>query len=101
MTDAGVPISTLATAPTSLTNFNPKNVYQAPVVAGQFRELFPSFGESKRLAQGLINERPTTQSIVDMIRGVPANANLGLQAMQSNVVGAPPSLNNVLSMIGK
>jgi hypothetical protein len=101
VTDAGTPISTLATAPTSLTNFNPKNVYQAPTVAGQFRELFPSFGESKRLAQGLINERPTTQSIVDMIRGTPANANLGLQTMQSNVVGAPPSLNNVLSMIGK
>ena len=101
MTDAGMPISTLATAPTSLTNFNPKNVYQAPTVAGQFRELFPSFGESKRLAQGLINERPTTQSIVDMIRGVPANPNLGLQTMQSNVVGAPQSLNNVLSMIGK
>jgi len=39
VTDAGTPISTLATAPTSLTNFNPKNVYQAPVVAGQFREL--------------------------------------------------------------
>jgi hypothetical protein len=101
MTDAGTPISTLATVPTSLTNFNPKNVYQAPTVAGQFRELFPSFGESKRLAQGLINERPSTQSIVDMIRGVPANTNLGLQAMQSNVVGAPQSLNNVLSMIGK
>jgi len=101
MTDAGMPISTLATAPTSLTNFNPKNVYQAPVVAGQFRELFPSFGESKRLAQGLINERPTTQSIVDMIRGVPANPNLGLQTMQSNVVGAPPSLNNVLGLIAK
>jgi hypothetical protein len=100
-TDAGTPISTMATAPTSLTNFNPKNVYQAPTVAGQFRELFPSFGESKRLAQGLINERPTTQSIVDMIRGVPANPNLGLQTMQSNVVGAPQSLNNVLSMIGK
>ena len=99
MTDAGVPISTLATAPTSLTNFNPKNVYQAPVVAGQFRELFPSFGESKRLAQGLINERPTTQSIVDMIRGVPANPNLGLQTMQSNV--APTSLNNVLGLIAK
>jgi hypothetical protein len=34
-----------------------------------------------------------------MIRGVPANPNLGLQTMQSNV--APTSLNNVLSMIGK
>jgi len=109
-TDAGTPITTLAKSPTVMFNaatpnapfnFNPANIYQAPIVAGQMRELFPSFGESKRLAQGLINERPSTQSIVDMIRGVPANPNLGLQTMQSNVVGAPQSLNNVLSMIGK
>jgi hypothetical protein len=110
MTDAGVPISTLATAPTTMynaanpnapSNFNPANIYQAPIVAGQLRDLFPSFGESKRLAQTLINERPTTQSIVDMIRGTPANANLGLQTMQNNVVGAPTSLNNILGMISK
>jgi hypothetical protein len=78
MTDAGVPISTLAKSPTAMfnpatpnapSNFNPANVYQAPIVAGQMRELFPAFGESKRLAQGLINERPTTQSIVNMIQG--------------------------------
>jgi len=109
-TDAGTPITTLAKSPTVMFNaatpnapfnFNPANIYQAPIVAGQMRELFPSFGESKRLAQGLINERPSTQSIVDMIRGVPANPNLGLQTMQSNVVGAPPSLNNVLGLIAK
>lgn len=93
--------STLAKAPTSPFNFNPQNVYQTPTVAGQFRELFPSFGESKRLAQGLINERPSTQSIVNMIQGLPADANLGLNTMQNNVVGAPTSLNNVLSLIGK
>ena len=108
MTDAGVPISTLAKSPTAMfnpatpnapSNFNPANVYQAPIVAGQMRELFPAFGESKRLAQGLINERPTTQSIVNMIQGLPANSNLGLQTMQNNV--APTSLNNVLGLIGK
>ena len=100
-TDAGQKIGTVAKTPTTPFNFNPANIYQAPIVAGQMRELFPSFGESKRLAQGLINERPTTQSIVDMIRGVPANPNLGLQTMQSNVVGAPTSLNNVLGLIAK
>jgi len=37
----------------------------APV--GQFRELFPSFAESKRLAGQMVANRPTTQSIVNMI----------------------------------
>jgi len=108
MTDAGVPITTLAKSPTAMfnpatpsapSNFNPANIYQAPIVANQMRELFPAFGESKRLAQGLINQRPTTQSIVNMIQGLPADNTLGLKTMQSNVV--PTSLNNVLGMIGK
>jgi hypothetical protein len=100
-TDAGQKINTLAKTPTTPLNFNPANIYQPPIVAGQMRELFPSFGESKRLAQGLINERPTTQSIVNMIQGLPADNSLGLNTMQNNVVGAPTSLNNILSMIGK
>jgi hypothetical protein len=100
MTDANKPITTLAKTTTPL-NFNPANIYQQPIVAGQMRELFPSFGESKRLAQGLINQRPTTQSIVNMIQGLPADDTLGLNTMQNNVVGAPTSLNNILSMIGK
>lgn len=99
-TDAGKMIGTQAKAITSPFNFNPANIYQTPVTTGQFRELFPSFGESKRLAQGLINQRPTTQSIVNMIQGLPVD-NLGLQTMQNNVVGAPTSLNNVLGMISK
>jgi len=101
MTDANKPITTLAKTPTTPFNFNPANVYQQPIVAGQMRELFPAFGESKRLAQGLINQRPTTQSIVNMIQGLPADNTLGLNTMQNNVVGAPTSLNNILSMIGK
>ena len=36
---------------------------------GQFKELFPSFAESKRLAGQVVAGRPTTQSIVDMIQG--------------------------------
>lgn len=113
--------STLVKEPTSPFNFNPANIYQAPIVAGQMRELFPSFDESKRLAQGLINERPTTQSIVNMIQGQPVNtANLmgnfaptqslmptgvpigmptGLQT--GLPIGGQPSLSNILSMISK
>jgi len=94
-TDTGTPITTLAKSPTVMynpanptapSNFNPANIYQAPIVAGQMRELFPSFGESKRLAQGLINERPTTQSIVNMIQG--ANAN---PAFRPTTTVAPPA----------
>ena len=44
-----------------------KQLEAAPV--GQFRELFPSFAESKRLAGEMVAGRPTTQSIVDMIQG--------------------------------
>lgn len=40
---------------------------QTATPAGQFRELFPSFAESKRLATQTIASRPTTQSIVNMI----------------------------------
>jgi hypothetical protein len=36
---------------------------------GQFRELFPSFAESKRLAGQMVANRPSTQSIIDMIQG--------------------------------
>ncbi len=120
-TDAGQRINTLAKTPTTPLNFNPANIYQAPIVAGQMRELFPAFGESKRLAQGLINERPTTQSIVNMIQGQPVNtANLmgNLAPTQSLMptgvpvgmptgmpmgtpIGGQPSLSNILSMISK
>lgn len=42
---------------------------------GQFRELFPSFEESKRLAAQTIANRPTTQQVVNMISN-PQNPNL-------------------------
>ena len=133
-TDTGGFISTLAGSqtrmydprnPTAPFNFNPANIYQPPIVAGQMRELFPSFGESKRLAQGLINQRPTTQSIVNMIQGQPVNPMMGNVAqtpiptglntaiptglqtnmptgLQTNMpVGGQPSLSNILSMIAR
>lgn len=40
---------------------------QQTATVGQFRELFPSFAESKRLAGEMVANRPTTQSIVNMI----------------------------------
>jgi len=46
------------------------DVKQNNVTAGQLRELFPSFAESKRLAGEMVANRPSTQSIVNMIQGV-------------------------------
>jgi hypothetical protein len=60
---AGTPIKQIGTDTTSITG---TPVQQAAPV-GQFRELFPSFAESKRLATQAIASRPTTQSIVNMI----------------------------------
>lgn len=39
------------------------------ITAGQMRELFPSFAESKRLAGEFAAKRPTTSNIVNMIQG--------------------------------
>jgi hypothetical protein len=105
-TDANTPITTLAKSPTVMfnpanptapSNFNPANIYQAPVTAGQFRELFPSFGESKRLAQGIINERPSTQSIVNMIQG----ANVSPTYRPPPTIAAPTGLMDAWSAAEK
>jgi len=60
---AGMPIKQGVTDTTTITGTPAQQA--APV--GQFRELFPSFAESKRLATQTIASRPTTQSIVNMI----------------------------------
>jgi hypothetical protein len=60
---AGTPIKQIGNTATTITG---TPVQQAAPV-GQFRELFPSFAESKRLATQAIASRPTTQSIVNMI----------------------------------
>ena len=59
---AGMPVKQVTTG-TAVTGTPTQQA--APV--GQFRELFPSFAESKRLATQTIAARPTTQSIVNMI----------------------------------
>lgn len=67
------------------------------VEVGQFKELFPSFGESKRLAGEMVANRPSMESIIAMLQG---------QGQQQTGTAAPttsatPSLSNVLSMISK
>ena len=59
---SGMPIKQVGTG-TTVTGVPVQQT--APV--GQFRELFPSFAESKRLAGEMVANRPTTQSIVNMI----------------------------------
>lgn len=76
--------------------FTVGNVNQNNVTAGQLRELFPSFAESKRLAGEMVANRPSTQSIVEMIQGLPLG-NAPTQTAQANT----PSLANVLGMISK
>ena len=54
---------------TGAVTFNPATIAQPTVTAGQMRELFPSFAESKRLAGAMVAGRPSTQSIINMIQG--------------------------------
>lgn len=69
-TGTGTKIGTVTgTVPTTSATFDPAKINQQTVTAGQMRELFPSFAESKRLAGELIANRPSTQSIVNMIQG--------------------------------
>ena len=67
----GMTIKQVGTGTTAVTGVPVQQT--APV--GQFRELFPSFAESKRLAGEMVANRPTTQSIVNMI-SKPQNPNL-------------------------
>ena len=60
-----VPTTVVPTTVTPITG-TPVN----PVItAGQMRELFPSFAESKRLAGEMVANRPSTNSIINMIQG--------------------------------
>jgi hypothetical protein len=49
--------------------FDPAKIAQPNITAGQMRELFPSFAESKRLAGEMVANRPSTSSIINMIQG--------------------------------
>jgi hypothetical protein len=59
----GMPIKKVGTDTTTIAG----TPIQQTAPVGQFRELFPSFAESKRLAGEMVANRPTTQSIVNMI----------------------------------
>ena len=70
------------------------------VPVGQFRELFPSFAESKRLAGQMVANRPSTQSIINMIQGqtgtptTPINNALPAYFTQNPDVAASYLVNN-------
>ena len=55
--------------PTATVGVGPNTINQPAITAGQMRELFPSFAESKRLAGEMVANRPTTQNIMNMIQG--------------------------------
>ena len=55
--------------PTATVAFEPAKINQPNITAGQLRELFPSFAESKRLAGEMVANRPSTSSIINMIQG--------------------------------
>lgn len=65
-----IPKTVIPTTVSQTYTFDPAKVNQPNVTAGQLRELFPSFAESKRLAGEMVANRPSTQSIVNMIQGV-------------------------------
>lgn len=76
------PINTTTIVPTKVTptTVTPTTVIPTTVTptnqtitAGQFRDLFPSFAESKRLAGEMVAGRPSTSSIINMIQGGSAN----------------------------
>lgn len=64
-----IPLTPVTLNPATNATFDPEKINQPTVTAGQMRELFPSFAESKRLAGELVANRPSTQSIVNMIQG--------------------------------
>jgi hypothetical protein len=72
---------------------NPTGIPTTTTPVGQFRELFPAFSESKRLAGEMVANRPSMESIIAMLQG---------QGQQATVAGqAIPSLSNVMNTISK
>jgi len=72
---------------------NPTGIPTTTTPVGQFRELFPAFSESKRLAGEMVANRPSMESIIAMLQG---------QGQQAPVAGqATPTLSNVMNTISK
>ena len=89
---SGMPIKQVGTG-TTVTGVPVQQT--APV--GQFRELFPSFAESKRLAGEMVANRPSMANIIAMLQGQ------GQQTPVTTPVAgqAIPSLSNVLNTISR
>lgn len=64
------------------------------VQVGQFRELFPSFEESKRLAGQMVANRPSMQSIINMIQTPQSSNALPAYFIQNPDVAAAYQQNN-------
>jgi hypothetical protein len=73
----------------------PATTTTTAVPVGQFRELFPAFSESKRLAGEMVANRPSMESIISMLQGQ------GQQTPATVAGQATPSLSNVLNTISR
>ena len=74
---------------------NPTGIATPTTPVAQFRELFPAFSESQRLAKEMVTNRPTMASIITMLQGQ------GQQTPITVAGQAIPSLSNVLNTISK
>ena len=65
---------------------NPTGIPTTTTPVGQFRELFPAFSESKRLAGEMVANRPSLASIITMLQGQGQQAPAGQATTLSNVM---------------
>jgi hypothetical protein len=65
---------------------NPTGIPTTTTPVGQFRELFPAFSESKRLAGEMVANRPSMESIIAMLQGQGQQAPAGQATTLSNVM---------------
>jgi len=65
---------------------NPTGIPTTTTPVGQFRELFPAFSESQRLAGEMVANRPSMESIIAMLQGQGQQAPAGQATTLSNVM---------------
>ena len=65
---------------------NPTGIPTTTTPVGQFRELFPAFSESQRLAKEMVANRPSMDSIIAMLQGQGQQAPAGQATTLSNVM---------------
>tara|TARA_R110000868_G_scaffold98894_1_gene272330 strand:- start:308 stop:1402 length:1095 start_codon:yes stop_codon:yes gene_type:complete len=79
---------------------NPTGIATPVTPVGQFKDLFPAFSESKRLAGEMVANRPSMDSIIAMLQGQGQQMPV-TTSTTTPVTGQTTNLANVLSMIGK